>query len=231
MQIDPRFNGPPDSANGGYTCGLMASVFGHGVVEVTLRKPPPLGQPLLVSEHRLWQGEELVAEARLSTLELDVPEPPSPAEARLAGQNYEGLRHHPFPTCFVCGHRRPARDGLEVFAGAVEGRDLVAAEWIPPAEFSDGSGYLRSEFLWCALDCPGAWSLLQSVGDPVVLGRLTASIEGRLPIGSPAIVVGWSLGRDGRKAFAGTAVFDSQGVMVARAKAVWISLPQPRATS
>ena len=47
LVIDPRFNGPAGSANGGYTCGLVAD-FVDGVAEVTLRRPPPLGRPLVV---------------------------------------------------------------------------------------------------------------------------------------------------------------------------------------
>ena len=45
LVIDPRFNGPVGSANGGYTCGLVAD-FLDGTAEVTLRRPPPLGRPL-----------------------------------------------------------------------------------------------------------------------------------------------------------------------------------------
>jgi hypothetical protein len=47
--IAPRFAGPPRSGNGGYTCGLPASVLspapGAGV-RVTLRRPPPLATPM-----------------------------------------------------------------------------------------------------------------------------------------------------------------------------------------
>src|SRR2546430_6225723 len=42
--IEPRFRGPPDSANGGYTCA-MAAQFIDVPAQVTLRTPPPLGRP------------------------------------------------------------------------------------------------------------------------------------------------------------------------------------------
>ena len=43
MIIERRFNGPPDSGNGGIACGLLASTVDFPVPEVTLRLPPPLG--------------------------------------------------------------------------------------------------------------------------------------------------------------------------------------------
>ena len=41
--IKSRFNGPPDSGNGGYVCGVVASAV-EGPSIVTLRKPPPPGR-------------------------------------------------------------------------------------------------------------------------------------------------------------------------------------------
>jgi hypothetical protein len=46
--IDRRFRGPPESGNGGYTCGLVAGRV-DGPAEVTLRLPPPLEEPLTVA--------------------------------------------------------------------------------------------------------------------------------------------------------------------------------------
>src|SRR4051794_26153021 len=45
LVLDPRFNGPPGSANGGYACGAVGELV-DGPAEVTLRSPPPLGAPL-----------------------------------------------------------------------------------------------------------------------------------------------------------------------------------------
>jgi hypothetical protein len=47
-EIERRYNGPAGSANGGYTCGLVARLVGGPCAEVTLRRPPPLGRPLRV---------------------------------------------------------------------------------------------------------------------------------------------------------------------------------------
>jgi hypothetical protein len=48
LTIPARFNGPPSSANGGYTCGLVAGLVGTEVASVSLRAPPPLERPLAV---------------------------------------------------------------------------------------------------------------------------------------------------------------------------------------
>ena len=48
LTIPACFNGPPTSANGGYTCGRVAQLVGAEVAEVSLRSPPPLDTPLSV---------------------------------------------------------------------------------------------------------------------------------------------------------------------------------------
>ena len=212
VMIPGRFNGPPRTANGGYTCGIVAGLLG-GDAEVTLRRPPPLDRPLRWDGESLWDGEELVAEGRHAELELDIPAPVSVEEAEEASRSYTGFERHAFPTCFVCGPERD--DGLRIFAGAVPGRDLVASPWTP-AERS-------RELVWAALDCPGAFAVQFAERGEVVLGRLAARID-RLPEpGEPHVVVAWPLGEDGRKLSAGTAVFTAAGEPLARARATWIA--------
>jgi hypothetical protein len=59
---------------------------------------------------------------------------------------------------------------------------------------------------------------------------MTARIE-RLPDeGEPCVVVGWPLGEDGRKLFAGTALYGRDGDVLAVARQVWIA-PRDEATS
>ena len=48
LVLDPRFNGPPSTANGGYACGAVGELV-DGPAEVSLLSPPPLGVPLDVS--------------------------------------------------------------------------------------------------------------------------------------------------------------------------------------
>jgi hypothetical protein len=223
--IEPQFCGPAESGNGGYTCGLVAAAVGEPA-EVTLRRPPPLERPLHL-EHRgdvavLLDGAELIAEARRAELALDVPEPVSYEEAIGAAPRYSGFEQHVFPTCFVCGPDRVPGDGLRIFAGAVQGRDLVADPWVPDPGLADSEGLVRHEFVWAALDCPGAFAVGFSGRGGLLLGRLTAEVRGPVRAGERYVVTGWPLGEDGRKLYAGTALTSAAGELCGLGRAVWI---------
>ena len=59
---------------------------------------------------------------------------------------------------------------------------------------------------------------------PSSLGRMTARIDPALPAdGEACVVVGWSLGSDGRKLHAGTALLGADGVPCAVSRQVWIA--------
>jgi hypothetical protein len=213
LTIDARFRGPDTSGNGGYTCGLVAGLV-DGDAEVTLRLPPPLDRPLRVERDgdrlAVLDGEAVVAEAKPTRVELELPAAVSFAAAEAAALPH-GDPESPFPHCFVCGRDR--EDGLRLFPGAVPGRDLVAAPWIPAES--------RPELVWAALDCPGAYGSGAVGRGTVVLGRLAAHVE-RLPeVAERCTVVGWSLGEDGRKVYAGTALFSGEEPL-AWARATWI---------
>jgi hypothetical protein len=225
--IASRFCGPPGAGNGGYVCGRLAEAVG-GPAEVTLRRPVPLDRTLRLEtgdgRARLLDGETLLAEARPEPLDLTPPAPPSLAEAGKASEKFIGFVSHGVRGCFVCGTDRDAGDGLRIFTGPF--RDsIVAAPWRPDTDLADGAGFVRPVFLWAALDCPGAFAFTTTRGIPLLLGRLTARVDSRLSPGEPAIVVGWPLGRDGRKLFAGTAVFSPDGALAAIARAVWFLPP------
>src|SRR4029077_20072653 len=154
VTIDPRFRGPPDSANGGYACAMLAQ-FVEGPAEVTLRRPPPLGRPLVAREQDdeilLSDGAAIVASARSSAIDATVPEPVGIETARRASARYGWLEDHPYPTCFVCGPEREAGDGLRIFPGPLEDRPLHAAPWVPERELVGVGGSVRDEFVWAAL--------------------------------------------------------------------------------
>jgi hypothetical protein len=236
ITIDRRFCGPPDSGNGGYVCGVLASHLG-APGEVTLRRPPPLKTPMTVAESdggtlRLLDQDEVVAEATPGpdNLGLDVPAPPSVAEARAASARSRYLAHpdqHPFPTCFVCGPAREPKDGLRILVAPLDGRDLSADVWIPDPELTDADRAVRPEFVWAALDCPsgiGAMGDAPPKGPPFVLGRL--SVRQLLPVlpAAPLVVVGWRIGEAGRKLLAGSALFTARDQLAALARATWIRL-------
>lgn len=217
--VAARFNGPRDSGNGGYTCGLVAAATGLPHPEVTLRRPPPLDTPLRVEGMAVYDGEHVVAAAEDTPDAPPLTPPPFPGydTARAAQQRYAGLRDHPFPTCYVCG---PARDdGLGLHPGPV-GDGHVACTWVPRNA--------EPEQVWAALDCPGAWGLLQTEDAPIVLGRLAVTITGTVHAGQPHVVTGWRAApRDGRKHYAGSALYDAAGTLLATGRATWIALQSP----
>jgi hypothetical protein len=217
VTIDRRYRGPLTSANGGYAAGLLGSRLGATAV-VTLRLPPPLERPLAVradGERLLLEdGDLLVAEAAAGEPDVTAPTPPTPALAAEASAGVGAWGPPEFAECFVCGERADG-SGLGIHAGPVPGRDgLVAATWV--------ARDISPEVVWAAIDCPGAYA----VGDPArgatVLGRMAARVE-RLPEeGEPCVVAGWPLGADGRKLFAGTALYGRRGDVLAFARQVWI---------
>jgi hypothetical protein len=213
MIIPPRYNGPPDSANGGYASGLMSEALGGGF-EVTLLRPPPLGVDLDLVGHELRQGDILIAEARRAPpIGLDVPAPVTVEEAEEASRRYPGFQHHAYPTCFSCGPERD--DGLGIFPGAVAGRErLVAAPWTPKE--------VRPEIIWAALDCPGGWAVDDFQREGVMLGRMAARIRELPTVGERHVVVGWPVGEEGRKRDAGSALYSAAGDILAIARSTWI---------
>ena len=209
--IASRYNGPPGSANGGYTCGLLAELVGEPA-EVTLRSPPPLDTPLRFDGSHLWNGETLVAEAHRAHVHLEVPEPVAFDDAERASLNYPGFEEHEYATCFVCGPNRD--DGLGLFAGAVDGTNVFAAPWVVPDDVS-------RVFVWAALDCPGAIGVGWAGRGDWLLGRMAGEVHDVPQPGERCVVVAWPIGRDGKKGFAGTALYRGDELL-ARARQTWI---------
>ena len=217
--IATRFRGPLTSGNGGYAAGLLAEHVDAAAVEVTLRLPPPLERPLRVRPSGDGvvlldaDADAVVAEAHPAWLELDPPRV-TPAEAEAGRQHHVRLANEAFFECFSCGIR-PDGDGLEIHAGPVPGRDAVHATAWQAREVS-------GPVVWAAIDCIGAYAVGAPGRGDSVLGRMTARIE-RLPRdGEECVVVGWPLGEEGRKLFAGTALLGADGEPLAAARQVWV---------
>jgi hypothetical protein len=226
LTIAARYKGPPDSGNGGYVCGLVAATTRQDL-KVRLLAPPPLDTALDLEasgagEWLLSSATGPVARASAGRLALDVPSPPRYVQAVWASQHYPGFREHAFPECFVCGPHRRRGDGLRIFPGMLDS-GIVAAPWLPADALDAGDGDVAVEFLWAALDCPGYFAV--SGGRRVMmLGELQAHVDRRVHVGEPCTVIGWRIGAEGRKHYAGTALFDEDGELVARARATWIEL-------
>jgi hypothetical protein len=230
LRLGGRFCGPPATANGGYACGTIAELLG-GDVEVTLRRPPPLGRPLRLRVGGggavAHDGEQLVAEAHPATVALAVPGTTSLSEARAAARRYPLFQGHPFPTCFTCGPDRAPGDGLRIFPGPLPGRELWAAPWTPDPSVADPDGLVAPAVIWAALDCPSGFAA--GVGDTVmVLGRMAARVLARPRAGRAYCLVAWRGGpAAGRKRAAGSALLDAHGGVLAVAHTVWVTIPRP----
>jgi hypothetical protein len=226
--IDPAFEGPPASAQGGYTCGILARHLPDDA-EITLRKPVPLGTGLRLAPFggglALHDGDELVAEGASTRLADRVPDPPTFAEALAATASFPGLRAHPFPRCVACGTGRTDTVALGIFPGPLATRLLLAAVWYPSTDAIE-DGCLRPEFAWAALDCPGGWAAAHfgQVNRPAVLGRMAARLVPPIEAQDAHIVVGWLQGVSGRKLTAGSALYSRDGVLQGFARQTWITL-------
>jgi hypothetical protein len=239
LTIDPRFNGPPDSGNGGYTCGRLASFVDADAVEVTLRLPPPIGRSLEVERDGgrvvLRDGEAVVAEASATEVAAEAPSPVDATEAAEAEVDSPFLEvdMHPFPTCFVCGPKRTPGDGLRIFAGPVAQRDVCAAPWTPDPDLAGDEGALPTEIVWAALDCPTSVPVANDPGveefRPIVLARLAVRVLEPVRAAKPHTIVSWPVALDGRKRYAGAALHSADGNLLAVSRALWIELKPPPA--
>jgi hypothetical protein len=231
LTVARRFCGPPTSSNGGYFAGLVASLASD-TLAVRLLKPPPLDTELAVTESadgalEVRNGNELIGEARPAALQLELKSPPTYFEAVESSRRYAGFGNHRFPTCFVCGTQRPRGDGLRIFAGSVPAREIVAAPWVPDASLEGSDGKVRPEFMSAALDCPGFYAV--SPDDRMMLlAEFTVHIDRLVHVGESCTIIGWQIGASGRKHEAGTAIFDEDGELCGRARALWI---EPRSST
>lgn len=242
MFFDPRFCGPPGTANGGFACGSLAALCGDAsamAVEVTLFSPIPVGRPLPVRHADdgsvvVQDGGALLAAALPVGPEPEGTVPVVSAEVARAVAGTAGYFADPaFPGCFVCGPDRVAADGLRIFPGPVPDRPVWAAPWTPDSSVAGADATVRPEVIWAALDCPSGIAAGESAQLPpdttALLGRMTASVTRRPRAGQKCTVVAWPVARNGRKLAAGSALLAADGAVLATARTVWITVPLPSA--
>lgn len=224
LLIGSRYHGPPQSGNGGYVAGRLAARLrgtpeARAGVEVTLRAPVPLETPLRLETVgdalTAYDGATLVAQAVARPLGADPVPPVGYDDAVSAASRYPGFVDHPFPTCYVCGPRRVAGEGLRIFPGPLTD-GYTAAPWEVPAGADEVT-------VWAALDCPGGWSII-APGRPYVLGRITARVDAVPAAGDRCVVVGALDEVEGRKARVRTTVYGPDGAVLGVASAVWIAV-------
>jgi hypothetical protein len=243
--IAKRFRGPPQSGNGGLVSGVFANLINpehNAGVEVTLRSPTPLGQPMRANVNPpgsavVYQDSTVIAAIKPAHLALSIMKPPSRSVIkRAAPTSYSLLKNlNPrfpsgtgfHPGCFCCGADRTT--GLGVFAAPVD--DQVAALWPTKSAWADNGGFLPREFLWTAMDCPGQFAFLATGIKTGMLGRMTAQLYTLPKAGDELIITAWPIKIEGKKHFAGSAIFSSNQELIARAITVWVGLMNLTPTS
>jgi hypothetical protein len=232
--IQERFRGPPQSGNGGYVGGTFAKFApeGTGEAEITLRAPIPLDEPMAVNHTdegvTVTHGETLIAQVKRVTYDLQIPKPPSWQDVELAAPSSYSLLQNDnplfegrtgfHPICFCCGVEHD--DGLGVFTAPV-GKQ-VAAVWKTKTAWADNCGDLPDEYIWTALDCPGQFAYRAQGVITGMLGRITAKIHHKAKAGDSFLVTAWPIRVEGKKHFAGSAMFNKSGDLVAEATTLWI---------
>ena len=212
-----RYRGPLTSANGGYACGRLAAFVDAEEVEVTLRLPlrsiarsrsstRTAGRSSSTATHSSpRRGRRRSRSSRRRRC-------PSTPPTRRASDTPASWSPD-FGECYVCGVRE---DGLEIRVGPVAGREPLHAA--PVALRETGA-----EFVWAAVDCPGAYAVGAEGRGDIVLGRMTARVDRVPEAGDELVVASWPLGEDGRKLYAGTALFAPDGELLALARQTWIA--------
>ncbi len=237
LVIGRRYCGPPNSGNGGYVAGLLARDV-PGPATAVIRARVPLDTPLILQTRdgeslMLDEAGDVIGQARAADAAILPQPPPAPSleAARAAEGRHPGLTQTYHPICFSCGVNRDEGDGLRVFVGQLDGapEGHSACVWTPHEAFADDDGLVRLEVVWAALDCPGyfAW-VIKEGRHGALLGTMTGEVLCRPRVGEPCIVSAWPISRDGRKEYAGTALFAADGELLARAHQVWIVMG-PRA--
>ena len=235
--IEPRFNGPRLSGNGGYVGGVMAGRFTERSAATARSRSPCARRFRSTAAAGRARGRRADA-ARRRHADLrgarrlgDAPEPP-PAptdwdDVMRRGEDGGSPEDSDFTWCVVCGRKRGVGDGLRVFgtSGPQPGYSLSC--YLPHANHADGEGRIRPEFVWGTLDCPGAFAA-QDIDDmrPALTGRMTARVIEPPKVGERCAVVGWKIGEEGRKLYSGTALYTESGRLCAIGTCTWIVLKE-----
>lgn len=234
--IVPRqFRGPPVTANGGYICGVLAKAVG-GKGSAMLRSGVPLDTPVRLEEAEDGSVSALNDEGQVlgvakPAADDQIPPPPASPGLEAAGR---AAAASPFATrslhrgCFSCCIEREQGEGLGVHVGQVAGAEegVCAGLWTPHANFADADGTVPDEITWAALDCSGSMAWWIKTGSPVgLLGTMAGEVLERPRAGETYVVVAWTRQNEGRKFFAGVALYDAAGKVIAQSGQIWIGRP------
>jgi hypothetical protein len=221
IKIDSRFRGPLGMTNGGMAAGMLAEDL-DGPTQVRLERPVPYSTALESSSRgtttTLLHDDAPVAVA--SPLAEPFSPPPFIAPEKVLDFPRWNLDEALYADCFVCG--RPAPDGLGIELRRV-GKRLSAAVWTPSTCDAIHADTVPNRFLWGALDCPGGYASLAPTSTLGLLGSLGVDIRFQPDSDEAVVVVGEGGAVDGRKFSAGTAIYTTEGELVAAGSAIWIA--------
>jgi hypothetical protein len=218
--IDPRFQGPTGSGQGGYTAGILAGHLG-GRVMVDIHRPIPLGVELRVEVEgdraRALHGDEVVLRAaRVSQVFAASP----PVEVDAARAAWGRPQSHASPDCFACGL---GAESFRVWAGPVAD-GILASPWSPPSWSAGASGRVADPFVWAAIDCPAGWAIARQTSRRTLTIQFGAEILAPIyPVGEyvvTAVAQRWR----GRAFRAATSLYEPGGRLMARASSVWLEV-------
>lgn len=233
--IDKHFEGPTNITQGGYISGLMAQHLETDTVEVTMRNPTSMGKPLILDTSMsdrvlLYDGDKLLNEAIPGELELDIPEPISLEEAKKASLKH--VIEMPFPNCFGCGSGRSEDEGLHLRSGPVEGRNMVAVDWVPLAKAvgAKEGETVPEPIAWASMECPIAKVMelrgMKNPDETALLGRMTTKVNALPKVGEQCFFMGWPIGRSGRKMELGGTMHNERGEVLMMTKLLFITLKE-----
>lgn len=232
LRVPHRLQGPTGSGQGGWTAARLAQLAGRPVT-VRLRRPIPLDVDLQVEPvaggWRCRHGDLVVLEAAPWVPDVPDTAPVTVEEAADArGRFPVAPEDHPVPSCFSCGLQP---DSMRVHAGPLGASpERFATDWTAPSWAADPDGRVDDAVLWAALDCTAAWyACCHPERRRAVTAQYAVEVVRPVLAGERLALVAWAgdgePGWDGRKRVAASSAFDDDGAVVARARSLWVSLP------
>ncbi|MFE7747244.1 PaaI family thioesterase [Nocardia sp. NPDC057455] len=231
--VPGHVRGYPGVAFGGYVAGLLAAASGAPQVRVDFRRGVSVDTPVVLAADGSGgasltdQDGAVLAEASAAMLTV-TPRPAPPwAEALAATATADVLRK--MSHCYGCGAACAPGRGLRLSPWAMSTHDMVVAAWTPDPLLGRPDGFLATENVWAALDCPGGWAAmaLRDLRPGAVTAALTAAQFEPVRAGDPYLSYGWPISANGRKHTVGVALTRPDGTLCALAEALWIEPRQP----
>ena len=228
--IGRRFNGPPDSANGGYACGVLARFLPS-----RRRSHCACRRRSAAARRTLRRGGRGAAcstatpsspkAGRRTAIEVEPPARPSFDEAVAAGCSPPVARRSPSALGLLRLQPRSAATGVSRVAWSRSPAPTAVTQrsFVPDAERRRGRPGLAGGRLGRAR-LPQLPAGPMERGPVALLGRMAASREREIRAGERLVAVGWSLGGGRAQAHSASALLDANGDVVARARATWIEL-------